>query len=247
MAFDDGDLDDIGGVIIYEIAPFIDGYCRRPFASHDAAGDNIYRMDRRRAQGHAQLVGRKTSQMYRMADGAGIGPRKRRNIRPFERNLLAGNKGLPNGKLLQIIKQDDVGPFSRRQSAAVRQAVAFGSVERRHRDGSFRRNAVPHAQPQVLVQMALGKYRFQMQIVGTQQEPAKVLRRDGADEIRQIAAGRTVSQEDVHAEGNSLQRFLGSGAFMVRPNSGSGVSLQPAAMEARTVTVDDLACFMGRR
>ena len=34
---------------------------------------------------------------------------------------------------------------------------------------------------------------------------------------------------------------------MVRPNSGSGVSLQPAAMEARTVTVDDLACFMGRR
>ena len=182
-----------------------------------------------------------------MADGTGIGPRKRRNIRPFERNLLAGNKGLPNGKLLQIIKQDDVGPFSRRQSAAVRQAVAFGSVERRHRDGSFRRNAVPHAQPQVLVQMALGKYRFQMQIVGTQQEPAQVLRRDGADEIRQIAAGRTVSQEDVHAEGNSLQRFLGSGAFMVRPNSGSGVSLQPAAMEARTVTVDDLACFMGRR
>ena len=86
-----------------------------------------------------------------------------------------------------------------------------------------------------------------MQIVGTQQEPAQVLRRDGADEIRQIAAGRTVSQEDVHAEGNSLQRFFDSGAFMVRPNSGSGIGLQPAAMEARAVTVDDLACFMGRR
>lgn len=77
--------------------------------------------------------------------------------------------------------------------------------------------------------MALGKYRFQMQIVGTQQEPAQVLRRDGADEIRQIAAGRTVSQEDVHAEGNSLQRFFDSGAFMVRPNSGSGIGLQPGA------------------
>ena len=84
-----------------------------------------------------------------------------------------------------------------------------------------------------------------MEVIRAEQEAAQVFRRHGFHQVRQVVAGRTIAQHDVHAGAQPFFYVVEAEAFVVRTDLCRCIGLQVFAMQARAVAVDGLPGVVG--
>lgn len=245
MAFDDGDLDDIGLRVVNEIAAVVAPDGNLPLFSDDASRQDIDGPDLVRCQVHDQFIFRKAGNADGTADGAVIGSRKGQAVPAFFGYFPAADEGRQGLEVLQILEEDDVRPLARCQGAAVVEVIAVGGVEGRHGNGRFRRQAGGDAEAQVFVEVAFLENRLGMKVVRAEQKPAQVGRRHSLDQVGQVMAGRAVAQHDIYTGLEARFDVIQGETFVVRPDPGRCIGLQVLARDTGAVAVDGLVGVIG--
>lgn len=245
MAFDDGDLDDIGLQVVDEIAAVVAPDGSLPLFSDDASRQDIDGPDLVRCQVHDQFIFRKAGNADGTADGAVIGSRKGQAVPAFFGYFPAADEGRQGLEVLQILEEDDVRPLARCQGAAVVEVIAVGGVEGRHGNGRFRRQAGGDAEAQVFVEVAFLENRLGMKVVRAEQKTAQVGRRHGLDQVGQVMAGRAVAQHDIYTGLEARFDVIQGETFVVRPDLGRCIGLKVLARDTGAVAVDGLFHFIG--
>ena len=120
----------------------------------------------------------------------------------------------------------------------------LGGVDRRHLDGGDRRHTLRDGNPHSPVDMSLVDQRLGVQVVGAEDEVARIQAQlgDGAHLRSHIVPGRAVAQHGLHALAQARHGIFQAGAFVVIFRAARHVAVERQAQVGRGImTANHLA------
>jgi hypothetical protein len=123
-------------------------------------------------------------------------------------------------ELLQVVKQHNIRPQTRSYRPSVEKTETLGGIETCHLYGDNRINACSDENSQVLIQMALLKNGLRLTIITAKQAAPAIGSGDAFEQMSQLVACRTLSQQYVHAAIDTIVHLLDGGTLMVGVDQG---------------------------
>ena len=170
--------------------------------------------------------------------------RRRRCVHDAAAVARGGRAAVPDllgADVLQIGEKDQIRPVSGRDGAVFLHAVMprgvdSGDLQRGH-GIQTETDGFPHVMVDVSLVLEVGG----MLVVGGETELHRVLGCHEREQVVQVAFGRALAHEDLHAAAEFLLRLLARGAFVIAAHAGEDVGVELGTGQSRRVAVDPLA------
>jgi hypothetical protein len=145
-----------------------------------------------------------------------------------------------DGKGIQIVQQQEIGPKARGHGTATRQAEIPGRIDGGHGHGRQRGDPLGDGLAHEAVQVPFPGQIHRIRSSLTR-DIVRVFRADKRDEGVQILFGAALADHDVHPQAQLFPGLVQGGAFVVRGRSGQDIGVQGPAPQTRRMAVDGTA------